>query len=80
MKFMLMMNAPRGKGDWQVLTWPPEDLKAHIGFMMRFSKELWQDSKHSGAELPQHESIPALCSTRQCGPAWCYMSKLTFQA
>ncbi len=40
MKFMLMMNAPRGKGDWAVLNWPPEDLKAHINFMRRFTKEL----------------------------------------
>jgi hypothetical protein len=40
MKYMLMMHAPRGKGDWAVLDWPPEDLKAHIGFMRRFSKEL----------------------------------------
>jgi hypothetical protein len=40
MKYMLMMHAPRGKGDWAVLDWPPEDLKAHIGFMRRYSKEL----------------------------------------
>ena len=40
MKYMLMMHAPRGTGDWQVSNWPPEDLKAHIGFMKRFSKEL----------------------------------------
>ncbi|HEX9296563.1 MAG TPA: YciI family protein [Polyangiaceae bacterium] len=40
MKFMLMMNAPRGTGDWGVVNWAPEDLKAHIGFMKRFGKEL----------------------------------------
>ena len=40
MKFMLMMNAPRATGDWQVMNWPPEDLKAHIAFMMRFNQEL----------------------------------------
>jgi hypothetical protein len=33
MKFMLMMNAPKGDGDWGVSKWAPEDLKAHIGFM-----------------------------------------------
>jgi len=43
MKFMLMMHAPRGTGDWSVFKWPPEDLKAHINFMKRFGKEL-QDS------------------------------------
>ena len=37
---MLMMNAPGGKGDWQVMNWQPEDLKAHIAFMMQFNKEL----------------------------------------
>jgi hypothetical protein len=40
MKYMLMMHAPQGKGDWAVLNWPPEDLKAHINFMQRFNKEL----------------------------------------
>jgi hypothetical protein len=40
MKFMLMMNAPRGTGDWGVMKWAPEDLKAHIGFMKRFHQEL----------------------------------------
>ncbi len=40
MKYMLMMHAPRGTGDWQVSSWNPEDLKAHINFMKRFNKEL----------------------------------------
>jgi hypothetical protein len=41
MKFMLMMNAPRGKtGDYAVMTWDPKDFKAHIDFMKDFSKKL----------------------------------------
>lgn len=40
MKFMLMMNAPRGDGDWGVANWAPEDLTAHIQFMIRFAEEL----------------------------------------
>jgi hypothetical protein len=40
MKFMLMMNAPQGKGDWDVASWKPEEFKAHIGFMIRFHGEL----------------------------------------
>jgi hypothetical protein len=40
MKFMLMMNAPRGSGDWNVSQWHPDDLMEHIGFMKRFSQEL----------------------------------------
>jgi hypothetical protein len=54
MKFMLMMNAPRGTGDYGVVNWPPEDLKAHINFMKRFAKEL----KDSG-ELVAAEGLAA---------------------
>ena len=27
MKFMLMMNAPRGTGDWGVMKWPAGDCR-----------------------------------------------------
>ena len=50
MKFMLMMNAPRGTGDWAVLDWPPEDFKKHIEFMKRFGKELSDSGELVGAE------------------------------
>ena len=40
MRYMLMMNAPRGTGDWGIYDWSPEDFKAHIAFMHRFNKEL----------------------------------------
>jgi len=50
MKFMLMMNAPRGGGDWNVMTWAPEDLKAHVGFMKRFIEELKDEGALVGAE------------------------------
>jgi len=51
-KYMLMMNAKRDKsgGDWQVMNWAPEDLKAHIGFMINFSGELKQSGNLVGAE------------------------------
>ena len=39
MKYMLMMNTPGG-GPYQIASWPAEDLKAHIAFMMQFNKEL----------------------------------------
>jgi hypothetical protein len=39
MKYMLMMNAP-GKGPYQIASWPEQDIKAHIGFMIDFSKKL----------------------------------------
>ncbi len=50
MKFMLMMNAPRGTGDWVVANWPPEDLKAHIDFMIRLNQELAESGELAGAE------------------------------
>jgi hypothetical protein len=40
MRYMLMMNAPRGTGDWAVGSWTPEALKAHIGFMRQLNEEL----------------------------------------
>jgi hypothetical protein len=40
MRYMLMMHAPRGTGDYQVSDWSPDDFKAHIAFMHRFNKEL----------------------------------------
>jgi hypothetical protein len=47
---MLMMHAPRGKADWQASNWPPQDLKAHIDFMMRLNKELTDAGELVGAE------------------------------
>ena len=40
MKFMLLMNTPRGTGDYQISDWSPEDFNAHIAFMHRFNTEL----------------------------------------
>ncbi len=40
MRYMMMMNTPRGAGDYQVNNWSPEDFKAHIAFMHHFNKEL----------------------------------------
>ena len=50
MKYMLMMHAPRGTGDWSVFNWPPDDLKAHINFMKRFGKELKDAGELVGAD------------------------------
>lgn len=40
MKYMLMMHAPRGTGDYAVSQWTPEELKAHIGFMHQLNVDL----------------------------------------
>jgi len=37
---MMMMNAPRGTGDYKINDWAPEDFTAHMAFMHRFNKEL----------------------------------------
>ena len=51
MKFMLMMNAPRGNtGDYQVSSWSQDDLKAHIGFMIALNKELTNAGELVSAE------------------------------
>ena len=40
MKYMLMMHAPRGTGEYAVGDWSPEDFQAHIAFMHQFNREL----------------------------------------
>jgi hypothetical protein len=50
MKFMVMMNAPRGTGDWDVMSWAPQDLKAHVEYMGRINKELSESGELVGAE------------------------------
>ncbi len=50
MRYMLMMHAPRGTGDYQIGSWSPDDFKAHIAFMHRFNKELTDSGELVGAE------------------------------
>jgi hypothetical protein len=52
MKFMLMMNTPRGTGDYQISKWPEGDMKAHIAFMIGLNKEL-----RSAGELAACEGL-----------------------
>jgi hypothetical protein len=40
MKYMLMMHAPRGTGDWGVNQWTPDDLTAHMQFMHDLNRDL----------------------------------------
>jgi hypothetical protein len=50
MKFMLMMHAPRGTGEYQVNQWKPEEFRAHIQFMKDLNKELREGGELVGAE------------------------------
>jgi len=49
-KFMLMMNAPRGTGDWNLSMWTPDDFKAHIAFMMALNQSLKESGELAAAE------------------------------
>jgi hypothetical protein len=48
MKYMLMMHYA-GEGP-PIHTWPPEDIKAHVDFMMKFNKELTETGELVAAE------------------------------
>jgi len=64
---MLMMNAKRGKGDWDVTNWPPPDLAAHIAFMKRFATELRDSGELVGAEGLAAPSQARLVRARKNG-------------
>ncbi len=49
MKYMLMMNTPSG-GPYQIASWPPQDIKAHIAFMKRFAEQLGASGELVAAE------------------------------
>ena len=49
MKYMLMMHTP-GNGPYQIANWPPQDIKAHIAFMIDFAKKLAAAGELVGAE------------------------------
>lgn len=50
MKFMLMMHAPRGTGEYQINQWKPEEFRAHIQFMKDLNQELRAAGELVGAE------------------------------
>ena len=50
MKYMLMMNAPRGTGDWNISDWSADDMNAHMAFMHRLNKELQSEGVFVGVE------------------------------
>jgi hypothetical protein len=59
MKFMLMMNAPRGNGDYQVTSWGPDDFKGHIEYMKDLYRELSASGELVAAEglTPPNEAM-----------------------
>ncbi len=49
MKFILMMNTPAG-GEYQIMSWPQQDIEAHIAFMRDFNKKLRAAGELAGCE------------------------------
>ena len=50
MRFMLMMHAPRGTGDYQVGSWSSAALKAHMDFMHQLNQDLSAAGELVGGE------------------------------
>ena len=50
MKFMLMMHAPRGNGDYAINQWKPEEFRAHVQFMKDLNEELREAGEFVAAE------------------------------
>jgi hypothetical protein len=50
MKYMLMMHAPRGTGDWDVANWTVDEVKAMVRFMKNLNEELKTEGVLVGAE------------------------------
>jgi len=49
MKYMLMMNAPLD-AEYKIMSWPKQDIEAHIGFMIDFAKKLGAQGELASAE------------------------------
>lgn len=70
MKFMLMMHAPKGQGDWDVANWTPDDFKAHMDFMARFNQELQAAGELVGGEgLMPPDQARVVRATKEGPPA-----------
>ena len=50
MKFMLMMNVPRGTGEYEHHTWAPEDWEAHLDYWRRLNAELTEAGELVGIQ------------------------------
>ena len=50
MRFILMMNTPRGSGDYQINQWTPEAFNAHIQFMKDLNRDLTKSGEFVEAQ------------------------------
>jgi hypothetical protein len=66
---MLMMNAPRGNGEYQISDWSPDDFKAHMAFMHDLNKELTDRGELAGCEgLSPPGQAKLVRANREGGP------------
>jgi hypothetical protein len=42
MKYLLMMHAPRGTGDYEIFSWSPQDFQAHTAHLDQINRELME--------------------------------------
>ena len=54
MKYLLMMNAQFGTGDWEIFKWKPEEIKAHVAYWNTLNAEL-----RDAGELVSIEALTA---------------------
>ncbi|WP_291157080.1 YciI family protein [Gemmatimonas sp. UBA7669] len=54
MKYLLMMHAPRGTGNYEIFSWSQEDFKAHMDHLNRINREL----KDAGEWIDVHALMP----------------------
>jgi len=54
MKYVLMMNAPRGTGDWDIFKWARKDIDAHLAYWDSLNREL-----REAGELVSVEALSA---------------------
>jgi hypothetical protein len=66
MKYMLMMNTPRG-GEYQIMSWPKRDIEAHIAFMIDFAGKLGAAGELVAAEGLASPSQAKLVRASQAG-------------
>jgi len=69
MRFMLMMHAARGSGDWQVMSWKPEELTAHISFMHTLNRDLNAAGELVGVEGLAPPGLAVEVRTSESGAA-----------
>ena len=69
MRFMLMMHAPRGTGDYQIGSWSPDEITAHIDFMRTLNVDLKNAGEFVAGEGLAPPSEARLVQTKNGVPA-----------